>query len=132
MLRKNIKPHSLLSTLWVFILFNMVFRDLHELLAPDYFEELLSLDISPQTMLFYGFILEIPILMVLLSRILGNYGNKWANLCAASIILLGMLSTLPSADLDDLFFTSVSSLALLIIIRVAWKLPTLKMEKSIL
>ena len=123
MIRNNIKPQTLLSTLWIFILFNMIFRDLHEMLAEGYFEELMSLQISEGTMLLYGFILEIPIMMVLLSRILNNRANKWANQIAAGVSLLGLLSTLATADLDDLFFATVNSVALLVIIRIAWKLP---------
>lgn len=126
MTKNKIKPQTLLSTLWIFILFNMIFRDLHEFLADGYIEEMMSLKISETSLLFYGFILEIPILMVLLSRILNDKANKWVNLIAASIIMLGILSTLPSADMDDVFFTIINSAAFAAIIHTAWKLPSLE------
>ena len=123
MLKDKITPQALLSTLWIFILFNIIFRDLHEFLAEGAIEEMMSLKIPETTMLFYGFILEVLILMVLLSRILNNKANKWANIIAASITMLGTLSTLPAGDLDDTFFATMQLAAFITIIITAWKMP---------
>lgn len=123
MIKENIQPQVLLSTLWVFILFNMLLRDLHEFPTEGYIEELMALKLSDPVMLLYAFIVEIPILMVLLARVLSNRANKWANLVAASITLLGIASTLLAADLDDIFFAVANVMALLVILRTAWKLP---------
>ncbi len=124
MLKNKITPQTLLSSLWIFILFNMVIRDLHEFPTEGYVEEMISLKLSEEVMLFYAFIVEIPILMVLLSRILANKMNKWANTLAAIVTMLGILSTLPSGDMDDVFFAIVNSVAFLVIILTAWKLPS--------
>lgn len=126
MIRKNIDSPILLSTLWIFILFNTIFRDLHEFLNHEFLEELMVLRVTDLELLFYGFVLEIPIAMVLLSRILSNKAVKRANIFAASIVLFGAFSTLPSADIDDVFFTMINSLALIAIILVAWGMPVLK------
>ncbi|NET33138.1 MAG: hypothetical protein F6K19_14140 [Cyanothece sp. SIO1E1] len=125
MIKENIKPQTLLSTLWIFILFNMLLRDLHEFPTEGYIEELMALKLSDQVMLLYGFIVEIPILMVLLSRILKDTANKWANIVAAVIAMLGILSTLPGADLDDIFFGVANLAALMVVMRTAWKLSPL-------
>ncbi len=125
MLKPKIEAQTLLSTLWIFILFNMILRDLHEFPTEGYIEELISLKLSQKVMLFYGFMVEIPILMVLFSRLLNDTANKWANMLAASIALLGILSTLPAADMDDVFFAIISSAALLAVMLTAWKLLTL-------
>lgn len=125
MLKPKIEAQTLLSTLWIFILFNMILRDLHEFPTEGYIEELISLKLSQKVMLFYGFMVEIPILMVLFSRLLNDTANKWTNMLAASIALLGILSTLPAADMDDVFFAIISSAALLAVMLTAWKLPTL-------
>ncbi len=124
MIKSKIDPQSLLSTLWIFILLNMIFRDLHEFLKEGFIEELISLKVSEEEMLFYGFILELPILMVLLSKILSDKVNKWANISVAGIIMLGMLSNLHAADMDDFFFTIANSVGFLVIISIAWKLPS--------
>ena len=122
MFKNKIEPRALISTLWIFILFNMLLRDLHEFPTEGYIEELMALKLSDPTMLLYGFIVEIPILMVLLSRILKDSVNKWANIVAAGIAMLGIASTLPTADLDDLFFALINVGALLAVMRTAWRL----------
>jgi len=123
MINNKIEPRTLLSILWIFILFNMIFRDLHEFLNEGAIEEMMSLKIPESTMLLYGLILEIPIMMVLLSSILGNKANKWTNIIAASITMLGIISSLPAGDLDDIFFGTMNVGAFIGIIYTAWKLP---------
>jgi len=125
----KIKPNVLLSTLWIFILFNMIVRDLHEFLREGYIEQLKSIGISQEEVLFYGLIAQIPILMILLSRILNEKANKWCNTVAAVITSVGLISTLPKADMDDLFFVMVQNMLLLIVLRVSWKLA--KHDKGI-
>lgn len=120
---KNTDPKVLLSTLWIVILFNMIIRDLHEFLREGYIEEMMSLQIPEVNMLFYGFVAQVPILMILLSRTLKDKANKWFNTVAALIASLGFLSTLPTADMDDVFFVIVENILLLIVLRIAWKLP---------
>lgn len=126
---QNIDPRVLLSTLWIVILFNMIIRDLHEFLRDGYIEQMMNLNIPQTTMLIYGFIAQVPILMILLSRTLNNKANKWYNTVAATIVSLGFLSTLPTADMDNIFFVIVENILLLIILRIAWKLP--KSERNI-
>ncbi|MEP3208055.1 MAG: DUF6326 family protein [Maribacter sp.] len=127
----KITKQSLLSTLWIFVLLNMIFRDLHELAKKSYIEKILSSEIAEELLLVFGFVLEIPILMVVLSKILNDKTNKWANLVAALIVFFGLLSTAPSADLDDIFFMIMKCAALLVITITAWKLPlsTKKVEQ---
>jgi len=90
---------------------------------------MLKNNLKPQalggTMLLYAFIVEIPILMVVLPRVLNNTMNKWANTFAVVITMLGILSTLPTGDMDDVFFATVNSVASLVIIITAWRLPLL-------
>lgn len=122
----KIQPQSLLSTLWVFVLINMIFRDLHQLGKKSFLEEIMSgvvngINITDELMLVGGFLVEIPILMILLSRILPDKANKWANLIAGTITSLVLLSALPSADMDDIFFTIIEVVAILSIFRIAWK-----------
>ena len=129
MTKSSIKPQILLSTLWIFVLLNMIFRDLHQLGHPGFIEEMMSgvvngVKITNELMLLGGFLAEIPILMVLLSRILGDTINKWANVIASVITLLVLMSALPSADMDDIFFMAIEGVAFIMIIRIAWILPS--------
>ncbi|MEO0735121.1 MAG: DUF6326 family protein [Bacteroidota bacterium] len=120
---KQVSPQALLSSLWIFILFNMTFRDFHQFLAPGYIEEMMAMEVANLSLLFYGIILEIPIAMVVLARILPDGANRWANLGAASIFLLGLLSNLNWSDYDDVFFATANVLACGAIIRTVLRLP---------
>ena len=126
----KIKPQVLLSTLWVFVLFNIIFRDLHQLGKVGFIEELMSgtvngVKITDELALIGGFLAEIPILMVLLSRILSDKANKWANTVAGIITLVVFATSAPYADMDDVFHMVIEVSAILWIFRIAWKLPTL-------
>jgi len=123
MFNNKIKPQTLLSTLWVFILFNMILRDLHEFPTDGYIEELMALKLSEEAMLVFAFIVEIPILMVVLSRILNNRANKWVNIVAVIVSGIGILYTVPGGHLDELLFAIVNLAAFSVIIRTVWKLP---------
>ena len=59
--------------------------------------------------------------MVVLPKILGETANRWANSIAAITLVLGMLSTVPQADMDDYFFMGVQSLALVGILYITFK-----------
>ncbi|KGL61715.1 hypothetical protein PHEL85_1496 [Polaribacter sp. Hel1_85] len=75
-------------------------------------------------MLLGGFLAEIPILMVLLSRILDNSINKWANIIAGIITLAVFATGIPSLDIDDAFHMAIETAAILWIFQISWKLPT--------
>lgn len=128
MISNKIKPQTLLSTLWIFVLLNMIFRDIHQMIKVDFIEEILTgtvngIEITDELMLLGGFLAEIPILMVLLSRILNNNANKWANIIAG-VITIGVFATgIPSLDIDDAFHMAIEVAAILWIFRIAWKLP---------
>ncbi|MEK6152350.1 DUF6326 family protein [Flavobacteriaceae bacterium 3-367] len=129
MKKQKIERQQLLSTLWTFVLFNMIFRDLHQLGKKGFLEEIMTgmvngIKITEELMLFGGFLAEIPILMVLLSKTLNAKANKWTNIIASVITILVLLTNLPSADMDDIFFTIIESAAFLAIIIIAWKLPS--------
>ncbi len=109
-----------LSTLWIFFLLNMIFRDLHELAKPEYLEELMNGQVSEQIMLLAGFMIEVPIAMVLLSRLLPYGANRWANIVSA-VIVLTLAIVYGTTDLDDIFFLLVEIAALSLVIWSAWR-----------
>ncbi len=83
-----------------------------------------GIEITDELMLFGGILAEIPIAMVLLSKILNNRANKWINSAASMITMFVLLSGIRSADLDDVFFLIIEVVALIAIIRIAWMLPS--------
>jgi hypothetical protein len=128
MRKYKIDAQTLLSTLWIFVLFNIIFRDLHQLGKPGFIQEIMSgtvngITLTDELALLGGFLAEVPILMVLLSRLLPDKVNKWANITAGIITLAVFLSALPYADMDDTFHMVIEVAAILWIFRIAWKLP---------
>ena len=116
-----------LSTLWIFVLLNVIFRDIHEFISPGYLEEVMTgtvngIQITEELLLLGAIIVEIPIAMVLLSRILKYSVNRWANMIAGVFTILVVLSNVPT-DFDDIFFEIIEVVSLLLIVWYAWKWP---------
>ncbi|WP_420572743.1 DUF6326 family protein [Kordia sp.] len=114
-----------LSFLWVFVLLNIIIKDIHDLFRTGLLEEIQSgivngNTITEELMLIGGVLLELPILMVVLSQFLPFKGNKWTNI---GVAILSILTTFmnPPKDLDDIFFLITTIIGLLTIILFAWQ-----------
>lgn len=125
--QKNMKTDmkAKLSTMWIFVLLNVIFRDIHELFRPGFLEEMMTgivngVQLTEEFMLLAGILLEIPIAMVLLSRVLEYRVNRWANIIAGAITIAFIFANRPK-DLDDMWFYAIEVVALLLIIWYAWK-----------
>ncbi|MEO1288993.1 MAG: DUF6326 family protein [Chloroflexota bacterium] len=116
---KNTNKPALLSTLWIFVLLNMLFRDIHQLAHPGFLEEAM-VGVSEELLLFAGIVLEVQIAMVVLSRILPYQYNRWANIIVG-IVFIGVMVSFGVTDLDDMWFLAVEILALLSVVWIAWR-----------
>ena len=128
---KKVTPQLLLASLWIFFLFNMLARDMHQFLNPVFLDELMTKNIAEEFVLVFGIILEIPILMIPLSLTLSDRHNKWANCIASGIVVLGILYSLSTADLDDIFFALMELGAVATILKIAFKLSPSTVKKHI-
>ena len=121
----EIDKRALLSTLWIFVLLNIIFRDIHEFFRLGLLEEMMTgvvngNQVTEQVMLIGAFMVEIPILMVLLSRILNYRINRWANIIIGAVTI-ALVIGMGQKDLDDIFFATVEVIALSAIIWLAAK-----------
>ena len=121
-----------LSTVWIFVLFNILFRDIHEFVKPGFLEEVMTGTVNgvqiTEGLLFLGWIMaEIPISMVLLSRVLKYSANRWANIIAGVTTIAFVISN-GARDLDDTFFAATEIAALLLAIWYAWTWPKPKLS----
>ncbi len=66
-----------------------------------------------------GIVLEIPILMIVLARVLKQRFNRPLNLGAAVITFALIQYEMPT-DMDDYFFRIIESLALVVIFWKSW------------
>jgi len=114
----NIKEK--LSTLWIVVMFNMAFADILSFMLT------LSNDTGPEAqvtevlMLVAAVLIEIPVVMIILSRVLKYKANRLANIVAGIITILFVVGG-GSLSLHYLFFASVEVICMLLIIWFAWR-----------
>lgn len=109
-----------LSSLWVVIMFNMAFADILTFML-EYSNELASDTQATQAlMLIAAVVVEIPILMIVLSRALQVRANRRANIIAGVITILFVVGG-GSTFLHYLFFAFVEVVCALLIIWYAWQ-----------
>jgi len=114
-----------LSTFWVFVMFNMLAADILIFEYPGFLKGIMTgyaekLRITPGLLLIAAIMMEIPIAMIFLSRVLKYSVNRWANIIAGVItiaIVIGGGSTVPHA----IFLETMEVVGMLLIIWYAWK-----------
>ena len=116
-----------LSTLWIVVMFNMAFADILGFMFPEFLEILETgyaggMQITQGLMLTFAIILEIPIAMIFLSRVLKYGANRWANIIAG-VITIAFVILGGSTDLHYIFFATIEVVCMLLIIWYAWKWP---------
>ncbi len=114
-----------LSALWIVVLFNMLFRDIHEFARTGFLEEMLAMtsngaQIPEGLLLAAAIVLEIPIAMIFLTQVLHIKVNRWVNLIAAVFMMMAIVSNNLAPDLDDVFYVVFECAALFAIIWYAW------------
>ena len=117
-----------LSTLWVFATVNYLYADVvglmdHNLLQGYLAGKVGGLQISQGFLLAAGVLVEIPMAMILLSRLLGNPANRWANVGAGAFMTLVQLATLfaKTPALYYVFFSAVEIASTAAIVWLAWR-----------
>lgn len=116
-----------LSTLWIFALFNIAFADIHEILRPGFLAEVMTgtidgIQMTAGFLLLANIMTEIPIIMVLLSRVLPYGLNRWANIIAGIAGIGSVIGTF-STDPDRIFVGTIVTVSMLLIIWYAWRWP---------
>lgn len=114
----------LLSTLWVFILMNMIYADIVGQLQPNYFAQVTEMSalLTSEVILVFSILLEIPIGLILLSRILNRSANRIVNFIGAPIsIAYVVFGGLENPPISYLFFGGVEIVTMLIIMAIAWR-----------
>jgi Sec-independent protein secretion pathway component TatC len=112
-----------LSTLWVVVMFNMVFADILTFIDPGALQDLWAgqagVQITPGLLLGFAILLEIPIAMIFASRVLKRRANRWANTIAAAIttvFVVGGGSLVP----HYVFFAAVELACMALIVWSVW------------
>lgn len=119
-----IDTRTKLSALWLFILLNIIFRDIHQYVLASHLEMLLTgfyngIEVTDELMLLGGVLVQIPIAMVLFSLLLTRRVGRPVTIGAAIITTGTLLSTAPT-DLDDTFHLIIELVAMVAIVWTAW------------
>jgi hypothetical protein len=121
---------TMLSTLWVFLTVNYIYCDVFTLMNPEDLKHIIaggvgSLQITQGFLLAFAIVMEIPLAMIVLSRMLKYGVNRWANIIAGIIMTAVQIwslffgGSLPT--FHYLFFSAVEISCTLIIIALSWK-----------
>lgn len=121
----NIDLREKISILWIVVMINMIFADILSFMLPGFLNDIITgntpLGITQEILLVFAVILEIPIVMIFLSRVLKNKTNRWANIIASVITIIFVIGG-GSLALHYIFFATIEVIILLLIITYAWKL----------
>ncbi len=125
----NGDTRKLLSLLWIFLTVNYIFCDVFTLHYAPMLQMLLnggsdSLKITQEFLLYFSFIVEVPMIMIVLSRYLVFQPNKYANIIAALITGAGQIFALSMGGTLHFIFFSVIEIGvavLILFIAITWK-----------
>jgi hypothetical protein len=122
---RTITMPARLSLLWVFIMFNMVFADIISFIYPGALQEILtgyagSIHVTPGFLLAAAVVTEIPIAMIVLSRVLKHGVNRWLNIAAAVVTVAYIFGGGSLDQVHYLFFAAMQLAAALLIVWSAW------------
>ena len=112
------------SILWIVVMMNMIFADICSFMLPGFFNDIMTgntpFKVTQEIMLVFAILLEIPIAMIFLSRVLKYKANRWANIIASVITILFVIGG-GSAYLHYYFFATIEVMCMLVIIWYSWK-----------
>jgi len=119
----------ILSTLWIFVTLNYLYCDVLGFFDPAMLKALMTgrvgaIEFTSGFLLASSILMEIPIGMVLLSRVLKYGTNRWANIIAGTIMTLVQISSLffgTAPTTYYMFFSVIEVVCTAFIVWYAWK-----------
>jgi hypothetical protein len=120
----GLSTRAKLASLWTFFFINVIIADLHRLFKPGFLQSMLSgtvngVEITETVLLQAAIMIEIPILMVVLPNLVRQDINRWTHIVVGMLGIAYVWLNLPPG-IDEIFFASIESAAVLAIIWTAW------------
>jgi hypothetical protein len=123
-----------LPALWIFMVLNYLYCDLLSLLDPSVLKDAIAghaaggtIQVTPEFLLASAVLMELPMAMILLSRVLAYRPNRWANVAAAVFMTLVQLASLGVGTPAPyyLFFSliEIGTLGLIALLALRWANP---------
>jgi hypothetical protein len=117
-----------LSAIWLFATLNYLYCDVVTVMDPEKLNQFISgtvggMQITPGFLLGASILVEIPIAMVFLSRLLKGRPNRWANILAGILMTVVQTLTLLTSTptIYYIFFSLVEIAATTSIVWYAWR-----------
>jgi hypothetical protein len=117
----------LFSTLWIFVTVNYIFCDVFTLFHSESLKQLMTgemggMEINQSFLFCFSILMEMPMVMIVLSRILSYRSNRLANIIVALIMTIVQAATLFTADntMHYIFFSIVEVGTTSFILYSAW------------
>ncbi|MBK8801333.1 MAG: hypothetical protein IPN71_04625 [Fibrobacteres bacterium] len=118
-----------LSMLWIFVVANYLYCDVLSLMDPTFLRVLLQggppgLPMTESFLLYAGMLMEIPMAMIVVSRLLEHRANRWLNLVAGALMAMVQIGSFwmgTGPTLHYVFFSAVEIAILASIVWTAWK-----------
>ena len=118
-----------LFTLWIFVTVNYIFCDIFTLFYSENLKQIMSgtmggMDITETFLFAFSVIMELPMLMIVLSRLLPYKFNRLANIAVGIFMTLVQTATLFGDNMLHYVFFSIIEIATTIIIvwiAIRWK-----------
>ena len=124
-----------LSTLWVVVMFNMVFADILTFIKPGELQAMWAgqagVHVTPGLLLVFAILLEIPIAMIFVSRVLKGRTNRWANTVAAAVTTAFIVGG-GLWELHYVFFATVQIACMALIVWSVWSRRSLETATAVL
>ena len=134
---ETLHPKQFLSVLWIFLTLNYIFCDVFTLMYSEELKMILSgemghMEITQSFLLAFAFIMEIPILMIVLSRVLKYSINRRLNIIFGIFLTLVQASSLvaDSNTLHYVFFSIIEITTTVFIVMYAWRRKESKIIES--
>jgi hypothetical protein len=131
---RDAKIRGILSSLWIFFFINHFFMGLHEFANPAFIEQLVGggFAVSDSLLLMAAITIELPIIMIVLSRVLPNKINWIVNILVAVFTIGLEIMNNPNPDLDNVFFLVAELIGFvsIIVISISWRLRLIKENRN--
>jgi arginine exporter protein ArgO len=131
----------ILSTLWIFVLANYLYADIEGLMDHKLLHQYLNgvvnnLHITPAFLLGSAILVEIPIAMILLSRVLPQRANRLVNIIAGTVMTVVQFVTLFVGTGPTLYYVfasvvEIAGTAFIVWYAVTWRRPEVAAEVTV-
>ena len=118
---------EVISLLWIVVMFSIAFADILSFITPGSLQQMMTgyageMKITQSMLFIFAILLEIPIAMIFLSRVLKKTLNRIFNI-VASIITIVFVIAGGSTTLHYVFFASIETVCMLaiIVMCIRWK-----------